>query len=220
MVKANMDKPAGVVLAPRNDGQTMNAWIEIGILALAAIFILSRLFAVLGKQVGAEPPVLRDPSAGGSAPVADGEDNAAEVQPVFGLDAPGINAVRQAEPDFDPQEFLQGAKAAHGLIVAAYAAGNRDGLKPFVTDDVFAVFEAGIAQREQTGKAAPEVLRLQRAEIIEGDVEEPFVRVSVAFEAELGDEERLRTSKEIWTFERIARDQDPNWRLSGVAVAS
>ena len=198
----------------------MNPWIEIGILAVAAIFILSRLFSVLGKQVGAEPPVLREPRPANDPALPEPEESHDERSPVFGLDAPGIEAVRAAEPDFEPRTFLQGAKAAHGLIIGAYAAGDRNKLRPFVTEEVFATFEAGIVHREQTGKAAPELLRLQRAEIVEGEQEGRYVRVSVAFDAELGDEDRLRTSKEIWTFERIAQDRDPNWRLSGVAVAS
>jgi predicted lipid-binding transport protein (Tim44 family) len=85
---------------------------------------------------------------------------------------------------------------------------------------VFSVYARAITEREATGAAAPEVLRLKSAEIVEGEVDGPMVRVSVAYTVDVANEARSQTSREIWTFEREARSRDPNWRLAGVAAAS
>jgi predicted lipid-binding transport protein (Tim44 family) len=201
----------------------MNSWIEIGLLALAAVFIISRMLAVMGRREGAEPPALSRPPRP-AAPAEPTPTPASEADagppPALGLEAPGISDVRAADPSFDPRDFLNGAKAAHGLIAGAFSRGDRAALQPFLTDEVFSVYARAITEREATGAAAPEVLRLKSAEIIEGEVDGPTVRVSVAYAVDVANEARSQTSREIWTFEREARSPDPNWRLAGVAAAS
>jgi predicted lipid-binding transport protein (Tim44 family) len=47
-----------------------------------------------------------------------------------------------------------------------------------------------------------------------------MARVGVSFESELSDGDALRSAKEIWTFKRSVKTQDPNWLLDEVATAS
>jgi predicted lipid-binding transport protein (Tim44 family) len=42
----------------------------------------------------------------------------------------------------------------------------------------------------------------------------------VSFESDLSDGENLRQAKEIWTFKRSLRTDNPNWLLDEVTTAS
>ena len=47
-------------------------------------------------------------------------------------------------PRFDPDQFLQGARAAFAMIVEAYAKGDKAALRPLLADEVFAQFAGAI----------------------------------------------------------------------------
>jgi predicted lipid-binding transport protein (Tim44 family) len=45
----------------------------------------------------------------------------------------GIAALRARQPDFDIGQFLSGARQAYEMIVKAFAAGDRETLKPLLS---------------------------------------------------------------------------------------
>jgi predicted lipid-binding transport protein (Tim44 family) len=87
-------------------------------------------------------------------------------------------------------------------------------------DDVYEAWDAAIKARESSNDRAFELLRIKRAEIDRADLEAGIARVSVRYEADLGDGEVTRTAKEIWTFKRAVASSDPNWLLDDVDVAA
>src|SRR6202000_692409 len=62
--------------------------------------------------------------------------------------ARGILDIRLADRNFEPEHFLSGARQAYEMIVTAFANGDRAGLRPLLSDEVFHAFEASIAARE------------------------------------------------------------------------
>ncbi len=118
--------------------------IQILILAAISIFVLSRLYAALGKDehrpddipAGA-PKVSNEPSS----PAESRPEQRAEPEIFTGQAAAGLTMIREADPAFDRREFLMGAKAAYEMIVAAYARGDRDALKPLLDDDVYEAWD-------------------------------------------------------------------------------
>jgi predicted lipid-binding transport protein (Tim44 family) len=66
------------------------------------------------------------------------------------------------------------------------------------------------------------LVRLRQARIVEASVEDvtKLGRIAVSFESELSDGETMRPAREIWTFKRLLKSQDPNWLLDEVATAS
>ncbi len=195
---------------------------ELIVFAAVAIFVISRLYAVLGRKTGAEPPSYRDSSqtAGHSAQ----EDAPAEpiIRPAFsGPGAAGMEAIVAVDPRFDPREFVHGARQAYEMIVNAYADGDISTLKSMLDNDVFEAFSGQIEEREKAGTEPLRLSRIKSAEIAGAELSDNgMAEVSVSFEAALTDGEHQRTAKEIWTFERLAESKDPNWLLSEVSQAS
>lgn len=201
--------------------------IDLIILAAIAVFVISRLYAVLGQKTGAEPPARRYREAPARAPQNE-EDTAVEgedrprIRPAFtGPAAAGMEAIAAIDTTFAPDDFVKGARRAYEMIVGAFADGDRDTLKTLVDDDVMEVYSQAISEREAAATEPMRLVRLRQARIVEASVDNvKMARVMVSFESELSDGENLRQAKEIWTFKRSLNSQDPNWLLDEVETAS
>lgn len=194
--------------------------IEILVLAFIAGFVLFRLYTTLGRRTGAERPEPRPASPQGSmapdlAPVA-APSTAAQLGPA----GEGLVAIVRADPSFDAEYFVSGARGAYDLIVNAYAKGDREALRGLLTQRVFDSYVSAITAREAKGEPGPELVRLKTAEIVDAAMQGDTARVTVRFEAELAEGDTgVRDARERWTFERDVRSSDPNWRLARVAAA-
>ena len=200
---------------------------DIIILAAIAVFVISRLYAVLGQKTGAEPQARRVREAA-ARPVEREEDAAADGQdkprqrPAFtGPAAAGMEAIALEDQSFLPEDFTRGARKAYEMIVAAYADGDRDALRTLVDQDVFDAYSDAIAERERTNAEPMRLVRLRQARIVEASVDATHMgRILVSFESDLSDGENMRQAKEIWTFKRSLRTDNPNWLLDEVTTAS
>lgn len=213
----------------QGERQVSRELIEILILAAIAGVVVARFYALLGRKTGSQGPSPQSPSAERSgfrrpAPVEAPVRDAA--LPIPGAareplaEAEGLEQLVQADPSFDPSQFLSGARAAYEMIVQAFASGDKDTLRGLLTPKVFERYAAAIDARAETGAAAPELVRLRLAEIASSALGGSLARIGVRFEAELAEGAHgLRETRERWTFERDIRSRDPTWRLSGVAQA-
>lgn len=199
--------------------------LELIIFAAVAVFVLSRLYAVLGKKTGAEPPpsIIKEATENRVAarePSESSDEN--YVRPAFtGPGAAGMEEISRLDSSFSPTEFTRKAKKAYEMIVEAFAEGDKDTLSNLLVDDVYDAYVSAIDAREQSGAEPLRLMRLKSAEIADAElIAGETGQVSVSFEARLSDGENLRTAKEIWTFERALKTSDPAWLLAGVSEAS
>lgn len=200
--------------------------IDLIILAAIAVFVISRLYAVLGQKTGAEPPSRRLREA--PVRTAEREEDTANEQdkrklrPAFtGPAAAGMEAIAVEDPSFSPEEFTRGARKAYEMIVAAFADGDRDTLRALVDQDVFEAYSDAIAERERSQTEPMRLVRLRQARIAEASVDASHMaRILVSFESDLSDGENMRQAKEIWTFKRSLKTDNPNWLLDEVTTAS
>ncbi|MBL8530949.1 MAG: Tim44 domain-containing protein [Hyphomonadaceae bacterium] len=195
--------------------------IEIAVLAFIAAFVLFRLYTTLGKRTGSERPAEPRPAPvqGDLQRAPANPERPAAPQPV-GPAGDGLMAIVRADPSFDPEYFLTGARAAYEMIVNAFAKGDREALRGLLTPKVFASYDAAITQRETAGGEGPELVRLRNAEIADAALTGDVAHIAVRFEAELAEGAHgVRDAREKWTFERDIRSPDPNWLLARVTAA-
>jgi predicted lipid-binding transport protein (Tim44 family) len=207
-----------------------------------AVVIFLRLRSVLGRRNGHERPptdIYRP-----SPRTANNEDN---VVPLPGRNTPAETAsaeamdeeepatplekdlrdIRRADPSFNPDEFVEGAKMAYEMIVSAFAAGDRKSLKPLLARDVFDGFVSVIADRESRNETVESnFIGINKAEITEAALEGRTATITVRFVSELvsstrneagaivdGDPTEVMTVTDIWAFARDVTSRDPNWKL-------
>jgi len=192
------------------------------ILAALAAVILYQLYATLGRRVGRQPEDAPQPVPA-NAPARDLKTVEAPPEALS-----GIAALRARQADFDIGHFLSGARQAYEMIDKAFAAGERETLRPLLSPDVMANFETAIAAREaQNRTEKAEFLVTPRTDLdsvtVEGDVAKAVVRIlaeirtrSTSAEGEAVDDRR---TADLWTFQRDLKSKNPNWTLVRVDVA-
>ena len=205
----------------------------IVILALVALFIGLRLYAVLGERTGHEQPILKpDPEARLDQPVHaapreqaaanDGADMA--FLPTAG---PGIRAILAADSGFDVARFLEGAGAAYRMILEAFWKGDLDAIRPHVDAHVYETFASAVEQRSKDGHTLDNrLVALEQPVITEAALENGAALVTVRFEADIaavtrnadgevvaGSMSDAVQTRDRWTFRRDISSADPNWLL-------
>ena len=208
--------------------------VEIVLLAMIALFVGLRLYAVLGQRTGHEqsPAVTRPEATTEAAPTLAAPDaSPAPVEP-SGLAyeqsaATGIRAIIAADSSFDVARFVEGAQAAYKMVLEAFWKGDREELAMLANQEVAAAFVAAIDEREALGNTLDNrLVAIERAAIEDARLNGKVAEIEVRFDAFVAavtrdkDGELVAGSmsdavptKDIWTFQRNLASKDPNWLL-------
>ncbi|GEO80874.1 Tim44/TimA family putative adaptor protein [Pararhodospirillum oryzae] len=215
-----------------NDGLQ---YIDIIFIAMVAAFLVLRLRGVLGRRTGDEqdrPPII--------SPSSERTDNVIDLPPrvptgaapLEGTLAGGLTRLRQVDPSFSPDAFLDGARSAFQIILMAFAKGDRDTLQPLLAPDVMRNFSAVIDTRERKGETMETDLVAFRSVAFEAvELRGRDALVTVRFVTEQvnvtrdaadaiveGDPNHVDDVTDIWTFRRDVTSPDPNWELVATRV--
>lgn len=191
--------------------------------ALAAV-VLFQLYAVLGRRVGRGPEDAPAGPLGAVEPKPLAPPPLTDPVPMSG----GLAALQARDPSFDVAAFLNGARQAYQMIVTAFAGGDRNALRPLLSEEVMRGFDAAIGQRETEGRTeSVEFLQTPRADFEAASLDGDLAKASVRFLAEFrsrtkgpeGEAVDDRRTAEIWTFQRNLKSRDPNWLLIHVDAA-
>lgn len=210
---------------------------DILLLAMVAGFLLFRLYTVLGRRTGHERP--REDLSHVPDSAAPSKDEAGQVPeragarkgnaelPVAAPVARTLVDIKHADRTFDSAGFLSGARAAHELIVSAFARGDREALRPLVSPEIFSAFDAVIrAREEKKHRMELHSLALHSARITGAELKKRMAEITVTFESAVttatydeagnvvdGDAKTPHAVTDMWTFARDMRSSDPNWTL-------
>lgn len=223
-------------------------FIDIVFFALIAVFLALRLRSVLGRRDGHEGG-YRDPLRPAPAPERRAETQAPDnVIPLPGRGeeaeaaraerfaaaahgdatlAEGLTQVKLADPSFDPDVFVAGARSAFEMILDAFARGEIGEIKRFLNADVYANFEDAIKARAAAGETVESTLvGIKAAEIAEAYMDGRNAAVTIRFASDqinvtrdpagavvVGDATKVVGVNDLWTFQRDTRSRDPNWTL-------
>jgi predicted lipid-binding transport protein (Tim44 family) len=221
------------------------------IFALLAIFVVWKLSSVLGMRTGHEKPPAdpfarpRDDAGRDSAekegnvirlPGAANDDKRvpdAKAGLWAGFAEPAtplwtdLDALKLADPSFDPKLFLEGAKAAYEMIINAFAKGDKTVLQNLLAEDVFASFSKAISDHEERGeKVETTLVSIDKANFDHVQLQGSVAQISVMFAVKLitvtrdkteavveGAADKVVDVNDLWTFARDTNSRDPNWKL-------
>ena len=215
-------------------------YFDIILFAMIAGFLVLRLRSVLGRRTGNERrrdlfPRRAAPASDNVARLVEPDNRSArppEEVPPADVVADGLNRIRRADPSFDPSNFIEGARTAFEMIVAAFAKGDKATLRPLLSDEVFQRFAVAIDERN----AAKETLetsieRLDIVDIAEAGLAGRTAQVTLKLVSHQVNVTRAMDGSivdgapgepvektDYWTFARDTRSSDPNWVL--VATSS
>jgi predicted lipid-binding transport protein (Tim44 family) len=226
------------------------------IFLVLAVVIFFKLRSVLGQRTGSERPpfdpftrrkasepeaaasdkvvslprrpTANDDAAASAQPGAAGEDQRiAGIAPAGTPLAAALAAIIAADRNFDPQQFIDGARTAYEMIVTAFAQGDRKALKPLLGREVYDGFAGAISEREARGETVEfNFVGFEKVEMVDAAMKSGTAQVSVKFVSKLisatrdkggevvdGDPVHIADVTDIWTFARDVSSRDPNWLL-------
>src|SRR3954470_14666684 len=184
-LRAYVSGPAYRVSAPGRMWLT----VEIVLLAMIALFVGLRLYAVLGQRTGHEqrPLVTRPEATPEAAPAAAAPDASPGPAEQSGLAyeqgaAAGIRAIIAADSSFDVARFVEGAQAAYKMVLEAYWKGDREELALLANQEVAAAFVAAIDEREAVGHTLDNrLIAIERAAIEDARLDGKVAEIEVRF---------------------------------------
>jgi predicted lipid-binding transport protein (Tim44 family) len=215
-------------------------YFDIILFAMIAGFLVLRLRSVLGRRTGNER--RRDLFPRRAAPAAEKVPTLVEPDkrvvgpgsdpPTPDVVAEGLNRIRRADARFDPAHFIEGARAAFEMIVAAFAKGDKAELRPLLSDEVFQRFAMAIDERVAARETLEtQIEKLDSVDIVEAGVAERTAQVTLKLVSHQINVTRAMDGSivdgapgqpvektDYWTFARDTRSTDPNWVL--VATSS
>jgi predicted lipid-binding transport protein (Tim44 family) len=141
--------------------------------------------------------------------------------------ATGVAEIKLADPTFDEEGFLGGARVAFEMIIEAFARGDLARLRPLLADDVYEKFAGAIKAREAAGETLETTLAgIRILDVVEARMDGRVAVVTVKFVSDQinllrdragatidGDPAKPVEVVDLWTFSRHTRARDPNWTL-------
>jgi predicted lipid-binding transport protein (Tim44 family) len=208
--------------------------IIIVLFGAVAVFLILRLRSVLGKRVGFEKTPIPQGQMQGfatgpildSRPIPPPPGTRAVPDPRSAL-GERLMEIVNADPNFDPPNFLAGAENAFRMIVTAFAAGDRPTLQGLLSASVYQTFDSAITARETAGERhRTEIKSIISATIEDAQLISNQAAIIVRFVSDqvnvtLDSSGKPTTGSEavteitdLWTFERSLKSTDPVWRLA------
>jgi len=217
----------------------------------AAVFVFWKLRSVLGTRNGAERPpydpyveakndenvseatdnVVTLPGARGrNGEEAGSSLNETRIEKIAGNNAKlkkGLKAILSRDPEFDPDQFISGAKIAYEMIVTGFADGDKRSLKGLLSREVYENFSAVIDERIERGeKVQATFVGIEKADITAAELLREEAQITLSFVSQMisvtlddsdevidGDKEEVAEIRDVWTFARPVKSRDPNWKL-------
>ena len=216
------------------------------ILAAVAGFLLFRLRNVLGERTGFENPEeyarpLRESESETGAnsannvvpmPKSTAAEDDSDIFSFTEIDTElgqTLKRMKAAEPGFDVRVFMDGARAAYEMLLMAYETGDKDTLREYLADHVFALFAESIdARRAKNLNVDVRFVGIRAAEPVDATFDDGSgeAKITVKYSAEIimsarndkgevveGDPSAVRRINDVWTYSRTLGVGDPNWTL-------
>lgn len=197
-------------------------YIDILILAIIAGIVLLRLRSVLGRRTGHEK--TDKTSYNYETPQQSSEEKVVTIEPK-------VESSSREDGWFDKDDFLRGASNAYETIVTNFENGNKDALKPLLSNEVLNSFTSVIDERNSKNETVEfNFIGIEKSEIVHKDLKKNPMEVTVRFISEMitciknskdevisGSLNQVQKITDVWTFEKIKDKKTSNWLLTATS---
>ncbi len=199
--------------------------IDIIIFALIAVFLVLRLFSVLGKK-------NENPTSHTSHKKFDTQKNKTikDVEVLSKATLSPEEQIKILEPNFSKNNFLKKAKDAYEFTLQAYADGNTHILSELVNINTMRKLAYNITQQEEKKhKCKITSFKHKDASIKSIELKNTLAKISVHIESELifcieneshklisGSKNKAHKISQSLCFVRNLGDTDPTWKIESI----
>ncbi len=209
-------------------------------LAVIAVIIGWRLFSIIGQDLGGNKDAFSNMSSKASIEPAPQKKQQKQAEPVIDVEAvpsetplnqQALDTIKTVEPNFDMDNFINGAKICFANTLEAFAQGNKQALEQLLAPESYAVFAETVDNRLANGQRGTcEVVGFIKIEILNAVVHKDMLEVEVDFTTDqitaLYDSENrvvqghpteIVRLQDDWVFVRKIGDESPNWYVKETA---
>ena len=212
---------------------------DIILLLIIAVFIIFRLFSIIGQDLGGNTEAFKNNSVTGAKSTPQtanqSDDNPkGEFSPIdLNIKtAPMIsdtlrNKIVKVDSDFDAEAFIAGANSCFATVIESFANGNKDKLKSMLTADAFEVFREVIDERiAKEERSVEEVIAFIKTNIMSATVHKNVLDIKVKFTTDQinvvydnldrvieGHPNDVVRVEDEWVFTRDMSSSEQNWYL-------
>lgn len=210
-------------------------FMEILIIIVIAAGLVYKFYITLGERRGYEGPSSINAVFTAATEAVD--MNKPEVVEQERLSVPeslkeNYEQIRSIDPRFSLTGFLNGAAQAFEMVLQAYAQGDRERLKPLLSDKVYTDFDSALIERDKKQqKLSTTLVKLNPITIEDMSSEQTVIDITLKFTSEQtnivydqdnkiveGSPNQIEEVIDVWTFRRDARSSNPNWVLVETGV--
>lgn len=209
---------------------------EIIILAMVAAFLGLRLYSVLGRRAEQEEEIVhngfergddRKPAPAAPSTVTELPRSERQLTGFPPAIEQGLREIASADRRFDLLAFMEGARGAYEMVLEAFWRGDREELRELCDDDVYQGFADALDAREAAGHTLDnKLIRIEDTKVHSAMLDGQTARIAVLFVSDIaavtrdsdgnvvaGSLDDAVESRDIWTFSRNVRSNDPAWLL-------
>lgn len=209
---------------------------EIIILAMVAAFLGLRLYSVLGRRAEQEEEIVHNgfdrgeeqkPAPAAPATVTELPRSERHITGFPPAIEQGLREIASADRRFDLLAFMEGARGAYEMVLEAFWRGDREELKELCDEDVYQGFSDALDAREAAGHTLDnKLIRVEDTKVHSAMLDGQTARIAVLFVSDIaavtrdadgnvvaGSLDDAVESRDIWTFSRNVRSNDPAWLL-------
>ena len=190
-------------------------YIDIILLAMIAGFIILRLRSILGRKTGHEEKIYQDFTEKNYQKFKESIDR--KIKNDAKLDG------------LDKEQFLKGAEIAYETIITSFAKGDKNKLKPLLTENMNDNFREVISKRESDGIVSElTFIGIKESQLEKYEKIKNNLFATVKFVSEIisvkkkngeiieGNPDRIKTVIDHWKFSKNSITKNPNWYLSEI----
>ena len=190
-------------------------YIDIILLAMIAGFIILRLRSILGRKTGHEEKIYQDFTEKNYQKFKESIDR--KIKNDAKLDG------------LDKEQFLKGAEIAYETIITSFAKGDKNKLKPLLTENMNDNFREVISKRESDGIVSElTFIGIKESQLEKYEKIKNNLFATVKFVSEIisvkkkngeiieGNPDRIKTVTDHWKFSKNSITKNPNWYLSEI----
>lgn len=204
---------------------------DILILALISVFILYRLYSLLGQKHDIEKEEFEAKVLAELRKIHESEFKP-KPKSLIPLDLPNdlvavLSEVSSRDENFDYEEFLNNVKIVFEIVVKAYANNDKATLKPLLVDRLYSDFVREMdALYNSSKRLYVTIVKLDSPQIISGIIEDDIVSLTIKFISKQiivikdengkiisGSISREEDVTDIWVFSRYLKSTDLGWKL-------
>jgi predicted lipid-binding transport protein (Tim44 family) len=120
--------------------------------------------------------------------------------------------VVDADPSFNPERFVAGARSAYGMVLGAFWASDARALEGLVSDEIHESFAAAIGDRDGA-RLDNRLDGIDGVAITNAEMIGQMAEVTVRFNARVVIAGVQTTTVDVWTFSRHIGSREPAWLL-------